>query len=123
LIPTLKGEHFVFLVEVKHIQKLTAQAAGLVVPVPAAPNEVAIEASDTMKIFVKIPIKRHIVLKPIPLKEFLPLEDHGDAWGSKHQSGCQGGTLLRKPAGWVGRVDFLRDARFAVGNFVVTFTV
>jgi len=67
LIPTLKSQDVMFIVDVKNIQELTAQTTGLVVPVPAAPNQISIKAGDAVKILVQIPIQRHIVFEPVAL--------------------------------------------------------
>ena len=86
-------------------------------------DQVAIKPDQSVKLLLQVPIQRDVVAKPLPLEEFLPLKDHGDARRSKDQAGGQGGTFLRIPARGVLGIDLLRDAGLAVGNLVVRLAV
>src|SRR5581483_1849741 len=86
-------------------------------------DEVAVQPNDATKLGVLVPIDGDRVAEPAAFEEFLPLEEHGDAWGREDHRGGQRRTFPCVPALGIIRADLLRHACLAVRHLVVRFTV
>ena len=79
LIPTVEGDDFAFVVQVKDPDRLPAKAARETVAVESQPDQVAIEPNDAAELVALVPVKRNRVAEPPAFEEFLTLKEHGDA--------------------------------------------
>jgi hypothetical protein len=98
LVPTVVGEELAFVVQVIDPGELPAEAAGEAVAIEPQPDEVAVQPNDAMELVALVPIDRNRVSEPISRKEFLALEEHGDARRGEHHGRSQRRTLLGVPA-------------------------
>ena len=123
LVPAMESENLAWLVQMINLGVLATEAACAAVEVPPQTDEVVVEPHDAMKLFPFLPVVGDGVGEPSTFEEFLPLEQHGDAWGRKDQRGGQRRSFSCIPAFGVVRADFLRHACPAVSHFVVRFRV
>ena len=79
LVPTMEGENFSGVVDVKNVEILAAKAGCVVEPVAAEPNKVAIEIQDASESRGFGPVERSSIAPRAAFEKFLPLKNHGNA--------------------------------------------
>ena len=122
-IPTSERDDVHVVVDVRDGDVWTGQPPTRPLFVQPQVDQIPVHAHDAAECLGLLPVQRHRVAEPFALHELLPLEKHRDARRGHHERRGEGGALLGEPVGGPIRVDLLRNARPAVGHFVVRFAV
>lgn len=84
LIPLVKCNNFLLLVEMKNSCELPSDSAGALGLIQPKPDQVVIHPDHAATLILLLPINGHRIPKPFPFKKLLTLEQH---W---NPGGCEG---------------------------------
>src|SRR5947209_17263399 len=84
LIPAVKSNHLIGVVDMMDVRVLPSQTTSRVTPIAPQVYEIAIKLNDASKGVGMGPVERSARIEIAPGKEFLPHEKHGDAWRGQY---------------------------------------
>ena len=121
LMPAVKSNHLLGVVDMIDVRVLSSMAACIVTPIAPQVNEIAIELNDAGKGVGMGPVERLARIEIAPGKEFLPHEKHGNARCGQNYRRSKGRTLFCIPAFRFSRPDHFGDALCSIRIGVMGF--
>ena len=79
IFPAMEGDDFIVVVEVVDVHVLAAKTTGVVEPIPAQADQIAVQIENAPIFFFLRPINGVGVAKPFVLQKFLALKNHGNS--------------------------------------------
>ena len=79
IFPAMESDNFFVVVEVVDVHVPAAKTTGVVEPIPAQADQIAVQIENALIFFFLRPINGVGVAKPFVLQKFLALENHGNS--------------------------------------------